>query len=139
MTEPLAMEHVDDHTHAGVADPNTHHSPEEIRKEMRVYIAVFVSLGVLTAITVGACYYLKLPVHYAIMVALAIACTKGFLVAGFFMHLLSERKVVYGVLILTVFFFVVLIWGPWHHHYDAFNNATQAEGESSAGSSHAGH
>ena len=38
---------------------------------------------------------LKMPAHKAIAIALAIAATKGFLVAGFFMHLLSERKVIY--------------------------------------------
>src|SRR5205807_10474852 len=93
---------------------------EEIRKEMRVYLTVFAGLGVVTALTVWGCYGLKMPVHTAILIALAIAVTKGFLVAGFFMHLLSERKIIYGVLILTVFFFAVLLWGPWHHYYDMF-------------------
>jgi caa(3)-type oxidase subunit IV len=124
---PVVSHEEDQHTHGGVHDPNEHHSPEQIKKEMRVYIAVFCGLAVLTGVTVGACYFLKLPVHYAIMVALAIASVKGFLVAGFFMHLLSERKVVYGILGLTVFFFVVLIWGPWHHHVDAFNPDTHNE------------
>ncbi|MGZ5476475.1 MAG: cytochrome C oxidase subunit IV family protein [Thermoanaerobaculia bacterium] len=90
-------------------------SPEQIHKEMRVYLAVFGGLAVLTVGTVAACYGLKLPIHYAIMVALAIATLKGFLVAGFFMHLISEKKVVYGILSLTLIFFAVLLWGPWHH------------------------
>lgn len=92
-----------------------HHSPEEIQKEIRVYIAVFCGLAVLTGATVGACYGLKLPVHYAVMVAVTIAIMKGFLVAGFFMHLLSEKKVIYGILALTVFFVAVLLWGPLEH------------------------
>ena len=82
---------------------------------MRVYLAVFYGLAVLTAATVFACYGLRLPVHYAVMVAVAIALMKGFLVAGFFMHLLSEKKVIYGILGLTVFFFAVLMWGPVEH------------------------
>ena len=41
--------------------------------------------------------------------------------AGYFMHLLSEKKLIYAVLVLTVFFFLVLIWGPWQHHYSPFN------------------
>ena len=118
--DPLTHEHLA----GGMVDPNVHHghTPEEIRKEMRVYLTVFAGLAVLTAATVGACYGLKdsLSVHATIAVALVIAVTKGFLVAGFFMHLLSERKVIYGVLILTVFFFAVLLWGPWHHNYDMF-------------------
>jgi len=97
-----------------------HHSPEEIKREIRVYLIVFGALAALTALTVWACYGLKMPVHTAILIALAIAVTKGFLVAGFFMHLLSERKIIYGVLILTVFFFAVLLWGPWHNNYDMF-------------------
>jgi len=96
------------------------HTPEEIRKEMRVYITVFIGLAILTVATVWVCYGLKMPVHTAIAIALVIALTKGFLVAGFFMHLLTEKKVIYGVLILTVFFFALLLWGPWHHNVDMF-------------------
>jgi cytochrome c oxidase subunit 4 len=125
--EPIAETDVADpltheHAHAGVGDPNMHHghTPEEIRKEMRVYITVFIGLAILTIVTVVACYKFKLPVHTAIAVALVIASIKGFLVAGFFMHLLNERKVILGVLVLTVFFFAVLLWGPWHHYYDMF-------------------
>ena len=101
--------------HAGHDD---HHSPEAIKREIRVYLYVFGALAALTALTVYACFGLKMPIHYAIMIALAIACTKGFLVAGFFMHLLTERKLIYSILILTVFFFAVLMWGPWHHYVD---------------------
>jgi cytochrome c oxidase subunit 4 len=114
---------VDVHEHAGVGDPNAHHhSPEQIRKEMRVYLTVFIGLAVLTAVTVFACYGLKLPVHTAIIVALIIASVKGFLVAGFFMHLLSEKKVIYGVLILTVIFFIFLMTLPVSHHANPFGS-----------------
>ena len=109
-------EHEPAHDHAH----DDHNSPERIRREIRVYMIVFGALAVLTVATVFACYGLKLPVQYAIMVALAIACLKGFLVAGFFMHLLSEKKLIYGVLILTVFFFGMLLWGPTHDILDKF-------------------
>jgi cytochrome c oxidase subunit 4 len=122
LSDHTATHPIDDHTHAGIADPNQHHSPEEIRKEVRVYLTVFACLTVLTGVTVWVCYGLQLPFHYAIMVGLAIALTKGFLVAGFFMHLLSEKKVIYGVLILTVFFFFLLVWLPWQHHVDPFGH-----------------
>ena len=108
----------DEQAHGGVHDPNVHHSPEQIKKEIRVYLIVFAALAVLTGLTVYACYGLQMPVHIAIAIALVIACTKGFLVAGFFMHLLSEKKLIYSVLGLTVFFFAVLLWGPWHHFVD---------------------
>ena len=120
MTEHAVTEHVapEAHEHAGVHDPNAHHSPEEIKKEIRVYLIVFAALAVLTGVTVYACYGLKMPAHIAIGIALVIASIKGFLVAGFFMHLLSEKKLIYSVLGLTVFFFAVLLWGPWHHFVD---------------------
>ena len=116
VTDPLTHEHA----HAGLADPNVHHghTPDEIRKEMRVYMMVFFGLAILTGVTVWACYGLRMPVHTAIIIALVIACSKGFLVAGFFMHLLTERKLIYSILMLTVFFFAVLLWGPWHHFVD---------------------
>jgi cytochrome c oxidase subunit 4 len=112
-------EPLNEHTHAGVADPNLHHhTPEQIKKEMRVYILVFISLAVLTGVTVGVCYGLDLPIHYAIMVAMAVALIKGALVACFFMHLISERKLIYGVLIMTVIFFIALIALPVSHMLD---------------------
>jgi len=108
--------------HAVVDDLNDHHSPEEIKREVRVYLIVFFALSALTAVTVGSFYMLKsYPVSVAIGVALAIALVKGSLVAGYFMHLLSEKKLIYAVLVLTVFFFLVLIWAPWAHHNSPFN------------------
>lgn len=86
-------------------------SPEEIRKHVKVYLLVFLSLAFLTFVTV-AVSYLRLPIHYAIVVALVIAAIKGSLVAAYFMHLISEKKVIYWVLILTVVFFVVLLLLP---------------------------
>jgi cytochrome c oxidase subunit 4 len=111
-------EPVHDHGDAGVAHDD-HNSPEHIRKETRTYLIIFFVLACLTAITVGVSY-LHLESHEALLVALLIATIKASLVAGYFMHLLSERKLIYSVLALTVFFFAVLLWGPWHHHYDNF-------------------
>ena len=45
-----------------------------------------------------------------IAVALLIACGKASLVAGFFMHLISERKMIYGLLAFTAFFFLGLMF-----------------------------
>ncbi len=87
------------------------HSVEEIRKETRVYILVFVALAALTLVTVGVSY-LHLSFVAAVALALFIATIKGSLVAAFFMHLISERKLVYAVLMLTVIFFVALLLLP---------------------------
>jgi cytochrome c oxidase subunit 4 len=90
-------------------------TPEAIRKETRVYILVFVALAALTVVTVGVSY-LHLSKVPAIALALAIAIVKGSLVACYFMHLISERKVVYAVLILTVLFFAMLMMMPLYGH-----------------------
>ncbi len=87
----------------------------DIDKHVRVYIVVFVSLMVLTLVTV-AVSYLHLPVPAAIGVALFVAAIKGSLVACYFMHLLSEKKLILWVLLVTVVFFGVLLLTPviWH-------------------------
>jgi cytochrome c oxidase subunit IV len=87
------------------------HTAEDIRKETRVYIIVFAVLAALTLITV-AVSYMNLHGWKAITAGLVIATIKGSLVAGYFMHLLSEKKLIYSVLILTLVFFSVLMWMP---------------------------
>lgn len=105
-------------THHHDHDPAHDNSPEAVRKEIRKYLMVFGALAVLTVITV-AISQLHLPTWAAITLALAVATVKGSLVAAFFMHLISERKLIYAVLILTVFFFGVMLWGPWHQRHNA--------------------
>src|SRR2546423_1299282 len=84
---------------------------EEIRKHVKIYLGVFATLLVLTVLTV-AVSYMHLPIHYAILVALAVATVKGSLVACYFMHLISERAMLYGILVLCGFFFLVLLLLP---------------------------
>ena len=80
----------------------------DIDKHVRIYITVFVALMVLTIVTV-AISYLHLPVHTAVAIALLVATIKGSLVACYFMHLISEKKLIYAVLLITVFKFIVLL------------------------------
>jgi cytochrome c oxidase subunit 4 len=105
-------------THKHDHDPAHDNSPEAVRKEVRKYLMVFGTLMVLTVITVGISY-LELPTWQAIALGLTVAVIKGSLVAAFFMHLLSERKLIYAVLVLTVFFFGLMLWGPWHQRNNA--------------------
>ena len=91
----------------------------DIDKHVRVYITVFVALMALTLITV-AISYLHLPTPMAIAVALLVATVKGSLVACYFMHLISEKKLIYAVLALTAVFFVVLLALPVITHSDGF-------------------
>lgn len=94
-----------------------HASPEAIRKHVRTYVVVFVSLMGLTVVTV-AVSYLHLEVKAAILVAMFIATIKGGLVASYFMHLISEKKAIYGALLLTLVFLVALMTLPLLGQHD---------------------
>ena len=83
----------------------------DVQKHVRVYLIVFAALMVLTAVTVGV-YYIEMSVPASIALALLIATIKASLVACAFMHLISEKKLIYAVLALTVVFFIALLLLP---------------------------
>jgi len=87
------------------------HGAEHIQKQVRIYIAVFAALAALTLITV-AVSYLHLSIASHITLALLIAILKASLVALFFMHLISERRVIYYVLSLVFVMFFMVMWVP---------------------------
>jgi len=72
---------------------------------------IFIFIGVLCAISLMV-FVSYLP-HYTwpvkVALILAVACVNAFLVAGFLMHLLSEKKLIYTLLAFTVFFFAGLL------------------------------
>src|SRR3954470_1684134 len=91
----------------------------DIDKHVRIYISVFVALMVLTIVTVAISrFHLSVPI--AVSVAMFVATIKGTLVACYFMHLLSEKKLIYAVLALTAAFFVVLLALPILTVHDGF-------------------
>jgi cytochrome c oxidase subunit 4 len=91
----------------------------DIDRHVKVYITVFVALMVLTIVTV-AISRLHLSVPIAVTVALLVAIIKGSLVACYFMHLISEKKLIYAVLALTVAFFFVLLAVPSLTFFDGY-------------------
>jgi len=88
----------------------------DIRKEVKKYLIIFAVLLVFTVLTVGASY-LKVGVTLGVIVALIIASIKGYLVACNFMHLSSEKRVVYFVLLIAVVFFIAMITIFTFSHY----------------------
>jgi cytochrome c oxidase subunit 4 len=82
----------------------------DVAKEVRRYLLVFGALLVGTIVTVLASYIDFGHPGVNIGVALFIAIVKASLVAGYFMHLIDERKLIYGVLGATAFFFVGLMY-----------------------------
>ncbi|MBI5800949.1 MAG: cytochrome C oxidase subunit IV family protein [Verrucomicrobia bacterium] len=92
-----------DHAH------DDHSSPEAIQRTIKKYFMVGGVLFGGTVLTV-AMYYIHIPsVAATIAIALLIASVKAAFVAGVFMHLSDERKMIYGILVCTVFFLVGLM------------------------------
>ncbi len=83
---------------------------EHFTQHVRRYLFVFYALIFGTLITVGASYIPFGNHAINIGVALFIACGKASLVACYFMHLISERKMIYGIMIFTVIFFIGLMF-----------------------------
>ena len=83
---------------------------ESLNEHVRRYLYVFYALLFGTLVTVGASYIPFGNHAINIAVALFIACGKAFLVAAFFMHLISERKMIYGLLAFTACFFLGLMF-----------------------------
>jgi cytochrome c oxidase subunit IV len=84
---------------------DSHHSPEEIKKHMKLYLAVFAGLLVGTLLTVWLYFIYFVDFWKTVAVALLVATVKATLVAAFFMHLSNEKKTIYRFLLVTVFFF----------------------------------
>jgi cytochrome c oxidase subunit IV len=94
---------------------DSHH--EHIQNHVKTYIKVFAALAVGTIVTVLASN-VRLGIVLGIIVALIIATVKGSLVAGFFMHLSTERKPIYWVLTLTAVFVAVMVGLIMFARYD---------------------
>ena len=83
----------------------------DVKKEVRGYIGIFIALAALTVLTVFASY-LHVSTTLHIVIAMVIAVVKGSLVCLYFMHLISEKKLIYWTLYLTAGFFVILMLLP---------------------------
>ena len=107
--------------HAAAASMTDDHAAHaaDIDRHVRIYITVFVALMALTLITV-AVSYIEMSTPMAVTVALAIATVKGSLVACYFMHLISEKKLIYAVLVITVVKFVALMALPVVTHINGY-------------------
>ena len=96
------------------------HDTGSIQEHIRVYLTVFGALAVLTVTTVLASY-LDISTSEAIFLALVIASVKGSLVAGYFMHLISEKATITWILMMTALFFFVLMFLPLMYITDQVN------------------
>ena len=95
----------------------------DMNHHIKVYRKVFITLLILTGVTVGASYYdFGGIVWMAVGVGLLNAFIKGYLVAAKFIHLNNEKKVIYMSLAMTVGFFIVLFFMPLLWHNDALKS-----------------
>lgn len=77
----------------------------------RTYVLVWVGLVILTGFTYTVAVGFQ-PGGWAVLIALAIAGTKSSLVLSYFMHLRSERLVIFKViipLVMAVFLVFILL------------------------------
>lgn len=96
---------------AHATQPEIPHDLHEFKRHIKIYIAVFVALLFGTIATVAAWKWGHFStLTLTIAIALFIACVKAFLVAAFFMHLISERKAIYAILGATVIFFASMMY-----------------------------
>ena len=79
-----------------------------VKRSVKTYIGVFVTLLFLTMVTVGISY-LHLSIVPAVVLAMLVATVKGGLVALYFMHLNHEHKIIYWTLALAGVFFVFVM------------------------------
>ena len=83
----------------------------DVKKHIRSYMVVFVALMTLTVVTV-LISYLHPSLVVAVIIALFVASIKASLVAAYFMHLISEKKLILVTLAFTAFFFIALLALP---------------------------
>ena len=104
-----------DHSHSNSHEDAAGHDDHDVASHIKTYVGVFIALLVGTIVTVSLYYVHFESMAVTITIALFIASIKAFLVAGYFMHLLTEKKMIYSVLAVTMVFFFALgaltLWG----------------------------
>ena len=104
-----------------------HSDHGDMKAGVRKYFMIGAALLIFTGITVAA-NLLHFAIPIAVTVALAIAITKASMVAAVFMHLSDEKKWIYGSLLLTVVFFIVLMSVPSFTNMDTIGTHEPAVG-----------
>lgn len=89
-----------------------HEHAVDFKKYVRTCIYVFIAVLCAVSLMIWASYLPQEHFNWAEKVAmiLAVACCNAFVVAGFLMHLISEKKMIYTVLGFTVFFAAAMMW-----------------------------
>lgn len=83
--------------------------PVEFKGYLRRCLYVFVAVLCTTSLMICASFLPNYGWTAKVAMILAVACVNAFVVAGFLMHLLSEKKMIYTLLGFTIFFFAGLM------------------------------
>jgi FtsH-binding integral membrane protein len=101
---------------AATVQPQLH---DEHSVDLNNYIrrCVFIFIAILCAVSLMI-WISFLPANYSwalkSALILAVAACNAFVVAGFLMHLISEKKMIYTVLGFTAIFVAGLFWLTWY-------------------------
>jgi len=84
----------------------------DLKSYIRTCVYVFIAVVCAVSLMIWASYLPQEHFNWPAKVGLilAVACCNAFVVAGFLMHLISERKMIYTVLAFTVFFAAAMMW-----------------------------
>ena len=92
-----------------VGESELHEHPVDFNNYLRRCVYVFVAVVCAVSLMLVASYLPHFGWSAKVAMILVVACTNAFVVAGFLMHLISERKMIYTLLAFTAFFFTGLM------------------------------
>ena len=85
---------------------------DDFKRDMLIYFSIIAATGLIVTIS-----HLKLKV-LGIFLIVPIACVEASILAYYFMHLMTKKKTVHLVILLTVIVFVsLLFWPAWDIAY----------------------
>jgi len=85
-----------------------HSQKDEFKRDILIYFSIIALTGLIITIS-----HLQLKV-LGIFLIVPIACTEASILAFFFMHLMTKKKTVHLVLLLTLIVFITLLfWPAW--------------------------
>lgn len=114
--EPIALEPAPAAADAHAAHDD--HTAHDVAKHVRKYLLVGATLLTFTIITVFLSYVNFGTQKANVAVAMLVATFKAGLVAAIFMHLSSEKRMIYRILIFTAFFVLGLFFLTYLAWYD---------------------
>jgi len=89
-----------------------HSNQSEFKRDILIYFAIIVLMGVIIAIS-----HLRLKL-LGIFLIVPIACLEAGILAYYFMHLMTKKKTVHLLILLTVIVFInLLFWPAWDVFY----------------------